>query len=150
MNIPMDYWDDAWSFLHPKVAVTMAIRNFSGEWLMILRDPKPYIWAPDHWSFCGGQVEEGEDLQQAAAREMREELGIWMPAKEMRPMGIIQERGKAGLNKPSLLVFPALVPDDVVINLTEGVTFEFRSVGRWEEEEKPVVAAHLKTMRTFI
>lgn len=43
--------------------------------LMMLRDNKPEISYPNHWSITGGSVEKGESPKQAAMRELREETG---------------------------------------------------------------------------
>lgn len=43
--------------------------------LMQLRDPKPDIAFPSRWGFFGGSLSEGEIPQQAAERELLEELG---------------------------------------------------------------------------
>ncbi|XOB42300.1 MAG: NUDIX hydrolase [Candidatus Nealsonbacteria bacterium] len=33
-------------------------------------------WYPDHWGIFGGQIEKGETPEQAARREIKEEIGI--------------------------------------------------------------------------
>ena len=43
--------------------------------LLQLRDDKPGIWFPNHWSLIGGHVELGEQPEEAAKREFREETG---------------------------------------------------------------------------
>lgn len=50
-------------------------REANGEYevLLIKRGNDPY---KDHWAFPGGFVEDDEDLQPAAARELMEETGI--------------------------------------------------------------------------
>ena len=45
-----------------------------GRYLMQLRDPKPDILLPDHWSLFGGTVDPGEDDAAAIVRELVEEL----------------------------------------------------------------------------
>jgi len=45
-------------------------------WVLLQeRDEHPVI-DPDKWSFAGGHVEEGEDVETAAYRELEEETGI--------------------------------------------------------------------------
>ena len=90
--------DVTWGVLAPKVAVTMLLWSHCGRWLFNLRDDKPGIWAPGHWSLCGGQVELGETCTEAAVREMQEELGLTIPATELVVIGVVQEP-----TKPSVL-----------------------------------------------
>ena len=45
-------------------------------YLLQLRDPKPYIFYPDHWGLFGGGMETGESELDALLRELDEELGL--------------------------------------------------------------------------
>lgn len=48
-------------------------------WLLLQeRDEHPVI-APEKWGLVGGHVEEGEDFEDAAYRELEEEAGVRMP-----------------------------------------------------------------------
>lgn len=48
-------------------------------WLLLQeRDEHPVI-EPEKWSFVGGHVEDGEDFEPAAYRELAEETGIVLP-----------------------------------------------------------------------
>ena len=48
----------------------------SGDFLFHLRDAKPDIADPDRWSLIGGSIDDGESPEQAAKREVFEEIGI--------------------------------------------------------------------------
>jgi 8-oxo-dGTP diphosphatase len=52
------------------------IENEQKEILLLLRDDKPTISHPNHWTLVGGKVEEGETPESAAHREMQEEIGM--------------------------------------------------------------------------
>jgi 8-oxo-dGTP diphosphatase len=57
-------------------AVAVIIENTHGEILMLLRDDRPDISYPNHWSLAGGRVERGESPEKAAHRELLEEIGV--------------------------------------------------------------------------
>lgn len=60
---------------------------------MVLKDNKILLgmkkrgFGEGRWNGFGGKVEEGESIEEAAMRELREEIGI--EAKEMREVGIL-------------------------------------------------------------
>ena len=56
--------------------VAVIIENPQGEILMLLRDDKPAISHPNHWSLPGGKVEFLEKPEAAAHRELLEEIGV--------------------------------------------------------------------------
>lgn len=62
-----------------KEVVAAILYNESGEVLLQLRDDKPTIPYPNHWTFFGGAVEKGEKPEDAVHREMMEELEIEVP-----------------------------------------------------------------------
>lgn len=65
---------------HPKhiVAVSALVTNENNETLLVKTH-----WRSDTWESPGGQVEEGEALDEAVCREVLEETGI-----TIRPIGI--------------------------------------------------------------
>jgi 8-oxo-dGTP diphosphatase len=58
-----------------KIAAIILV-NDNGEFLLALRDNKPWIPFPNHWDLIGGHVEEGETPEEALIREVKEELDI--------------------------------------------------------------------------
>ena len=50
--------------------------NRQGELLLLQRDNIPTISYPDHWTIAGGVIEEGEAPEEAALREVQEEIDV--------------------------------------------------------------------------
>jgi 8-oxo-dGTP pyrophosphatase MutT (NUDIX family) len=59
-----------------KRCACLILQNAQGDYLLQMRDDTPGIVTPLQWDSFGGGVEEGEDILQAAARELEEELGV--------------------------------------------------------------------------
>jgi 8-oxo-dGTP pyrophosphatase MutT (NUDIX family) len=65
------------SYLKPsQIIVCVILFDSSGNVLLQHRDDKPQINYPGLWTASGGTVEQGELLEAAAARELREETGL--------------------------------------------------------------------------
>ena len=60
-----------------------------GTVLLGLRAPSKKVW-PMHWDTIGGHVEDGESLDEALVREIREETGV--TATRFRLIATVRER----------------------------------------------------------
>jgi 8-oxo-dGTP diphosphatase len=59
--------------------VSAFLRNPEGKVISQLRDNKPGLMFPAHWSTLGGRIEEGETPDEAMRRELIEEIEICPP-----------------------------------------------------------------------
>lgn len=57
-----------------KLIAAVLLRNPQGQFLFYLRDNKPGLSFAHHWDMFGGHVEEGETVEEALVREVKEEL----------------------------------------------------------------------------
>ncbi len=64
----------------PQIGVGAVVFNVEGEVLLVKRRNEP---AKNMWTIPGGKLETGELLKQAAEREVFEETGIEIEAKEI-------------------------------------------------------------------
>lgn len=65
----------------------VVVRSAAGEVLVHLRSADKDLW-PSRWDLCcGGVVGAGERWEQAAVRELAEELGIRVEPGDLRPLG---------------------------------------------------------------
>jgi 8-oxo-dGTP pyrophosphatase MutT (NUDIX family) len=64
-----------------KHGVVAVLRDEAGQYLVIRRG-LTIARAPGFWCFVGGEVEQGETLQAAIEREVREEVGLLVRAFE--------------------------------------------------------------------
>jgi len=60
-----------WFVFRPRTRGVKCVVSHDGRWLMIRNS-----YGRGHWTFPGGAVDRGEDPAHAAAREVREEVGI--------------------------------------------------------------------------
>lgn len=60
---------------HKRVVGSVLV-NADGQVLLQLRDDKPGLRYPNHWTFFGGAVEDGESPDEAIHRELVEELEL--------------------------------------------------------------------------
>ena len=91
--------------------VAVIIEKPQGEILMLLRDDKPTISNPNHWSLPGGKVKFFEKPEAAAHRELLEEIGadidltLWKKYGRPHPPFIVDQYiylGKMNLPLESL------------------------------------------------
>lgn len=66
-------------------AAVAILLDARGRYLLQRRDDIPRIWYPGHWGFFGGAIEPGEGPSEALMRELREEIGIDLPAARFAP-----------------------------------------------------------------
>jgi 8-oxo-dGTP diphosphatase len=66
--------------INKPVEVALAILYREGKFLMQLRDDKPNIPYPGHWSLFGGHLELGETPEEAIKRELLEEINYAVAA----------------------------------------------------------------------
>lgn len=65
-----------------RLGVQVWLRNDSGQLLLTQRHPnkkKPLLWEP-----TGGAVDAGEDTLTAGVRELREEIGVFLPKDRLQ------------------------------------------------------------------
>lgn len=90
------------------IAAVAIARNGPGgcpEWLVARRLPSSTLG--DYWEWPGGKVESGESAAQAAARELLEEVGVRIAAKDLRAVGPTIHAGPLALD-----LFWTMAPHD--------------------------------------
>ncbi len=61
------------------LAVSLAMAEWEGRWLLQLRDDIATIVHPGTWGLFGGHLDPGEDPEGALRRELQEEIGWEAP-----------------------------------------------------------------------
>ena len=94
----------------PKVAVDVAVfRENQGNEEVLLGKRKGRTAASGQWNFPGGHIKKGEKLQEAALREIREELGEKIEiALSDQIIGVIQNRLSPDYDPHVIIVLKAL------------------------------------------
>ena len=75
--------DQAFGNLYRKRCVLIAVKGGDGK---ILTGAKPAFFPPGITRLLGGGVDEGEEVEQAASRELNEELGVVISVDRLVPL----------------------------------------------------------------
>jgi 8-oxo-dGTP diphosphatase len=122
------------------VRVAMVILHREGRVLLQLRDSDPGVYAAGMWGIFGGHVEEGETPEQAAAREIEEELGL-----RLRYLGLFVRRVDEGRER---FIYTARLDVGLSsLSLREGQGMAL--VSSEQAREMPLVPVHREVLAKF-
>ncbi|MEM1378287.1 MAG: NUDIX hydrolase [Pseudomonadota bacterium] len=96
-----------------RIGVSVALMRRGDRALMLVKRGRPP--AKDMWAFAGGKVEFGEELLDAAVRELREETGISVPTTDLtfqRPVEIIVSDQDQPISHFVLMCYSSWIGDD--------------------------------------
>lgn len=99
--------------MQAKVIAKAIIQNADGE-VLLLRRSQTDMRRPGEWDFPGGNVDEGEDMTAAVAREIQEEAGLSVPIDDLRLLYAATEPYEADQASVTRLVFAAEVESTAV------------------------------------
>lgn len=124
-----------------QIRVAAVILYQEGRVLLQHRDDRPDIVWPNHWAIFGGHIEEGETLQQAALREIEEELGL-----RLAPPLVLIRHHIDGIRERFVFGARLTVPLES-LTLMEGQGMALVTAG--ELGSYPIVHAHLAILMQF-
>lgn len=103
-----------------------------GKVLLQLRDNKPGINYPDTWSLIGGFIDDGETPEQAALREVEEEIGLKLNSLVLLSSRIAEpEKGEERFEEN---MFAAELPCDISeLSANEGREIRMFSVDELDD-----------------
>lgn len=101
-------------------AAVVIVHNARGEYLLLLRDDKPDIVYPAHWTIPGGMQETGETPHQTAVRELAEEIGYNAPA-----LTLFAQTIDTGGRREHIHAYTCLI-DCAISELTQGEGTDMR------------------------
>ncbi len=127
---------------HPEKARVAGVLLYrEGKALLQHRDENPAIPWPGAWCIFGGKVEEGETPEEAARREIEEELGLRLEG----PLSLIYHSNGERLER-FFYAAPLLVsPEDLTLN--EGQGMALLSPAEWEHYG--IIPLHTEILTAF-
>jgi len=100
-----------------------------GDDVLLIRHPADNDRFAGQWNGVGGHVEAGEDIRQAALRELREETGVVAPQLSLR--GVVHESGLLGVAHV-LFIFLGRATSRDVVSL-EGLELRWQPIEKIED-----------------
>ncbi|MGV9271313.1 NUDIX domain-containing protein [Kitasatospora sp. NPDC003701] len=96
-----------------RIGVGVVVRDASGRILLVRRAPHDVL--PGLWEYPGGGREEGEGVEEGAARELAEETGLaGLPLEYLRHLDFTNQAGR----RVRQFIFTAVVPDGTPVVLS--------------------------------
>lgn len=120
-------WLSSSAPLQPADAVGAIILTQSGRYLLQLRDDLDWIFYPNHWGLFGGAIDPGEDAPTALLRELEEELGLVLQAKDLVYFTRTTfDWSFAGFGNSERIFYEVVIPDErlATLVLTEGAAMK--------------------------
>ena len=101
----------------------------------------------DTWGLVGGGVKKQEEPVEAMAREVREELGLWIPKERFRKLAVYGEPGRIAAYRDGsiwrmvIVVFALELPEDVTLRISHE-SKELRWFTKEEVKDLDIVVTH--------
>lgn len=101
--------------------VSVLLETPDGRLIFHHRDNKPSIVHPDYIGTFGGGVEDGEDYEDAAIREIKEELDLTLQKSDLIfYRSYMKERADGKLLKVKAFIVKGIDPEVLKLNPNEG------------------------------
>jgi ADP-ribose pyrophosphatase YjhB (NUDIX family) len=114
-------------YFNPKPTVGLLVYNDSKELLLTKRAVDPY---KDWWDLPGGFVEDGENFEQAASRELEEETGLRVLDWTYAGSVVEDYEYNDELHRVLAVVFTGNVPNGAIVTVADDVNdYRFISIG---------------------
>ncbi len=125
------------------IRVAGVILHYDGRVLLQHRDDKPDIRWPGAWAIFGGHLEDDEDPESGAIREIEEELGL----KLQPPLTLVHHELHSDNRERSFYAAPLEVPiEELTLNEGQGMALFSPD----EMESVTVVPLHKRIILEFL
>ena len=122
---------EPWQEEHIFKAAAIILKDRHARISIHFRDDFDHVFAGGKWGYFAGAVEPGENLEQAAVRELFEETGIRAQANEMRPVAKGFSETGDGAHHYVYLLDRVVCPSEITLN--EGAGFAFIHHGQLDK-----------------